>query len=128
MKELMIKYDLCAKYCNVQSSPGACYNYHLKKCKGVCCDKEDITVYNERVQQALNSVYSTSETKIILDEGREFNERSVVLIENGIYKGFGYFSSEIEITSPEEAKEYIEPYKHTGDVQRILNMWQHQQQ
>lgn len=128
MKELIIKFDLCAKYCNVQSSPGACYNYHLKKCKGVCCDKEDITVYNERVQQALASVYSSSETKIIVDEGRAFNERSVVLIENGIYKGFGYFTADIEINTPDEAKKFIEPYKHTGDVQRILNMWQHQEQ
>jgi hypothetical protein len=42
------------------------------------------------------------------------------LIENGVYKGFGYFPSTQNIDSPEKAREIIQPFKHNPDVQRIL--------
>jgi DNA polymerase-3 subunit epsilon len=122
--QLIRQFTLCPKYCNIHASAGACFDYGIKKCNGVCCGEESAAVYNARVADALDSVLRSHETKIIIDEGRSFNERSVVLIENGIYKGFGYFDSSAEVISPEQAKEIIQPYRHTADIQRILNSFQ----
>ena len=66
----------------------------------------------------------SADTRLIIDEGREFNEKSVVLIENGIYRGFGYFDSAMEIDSVEKAQSIIQPYKHNADIQRILSGWE----
>ncbi len=124
MHAFIEQYELCPKYCGMQSSLGACFDYQVKKCKGVCNGAEDIESYNKRVAVALGSFDESRETKLIVDEGREWNEKSVVLIEQGIYQGFGYFESTIKIDSIEKAKEIIRPLKHNADIQRILNAWE----
>jgi DNA polymerase-3 subunit epsilon len=123
MFSLVSEFELCPKYCGIQSSAAACFDYQLKKCKGVCAGAEEIAAYNKRVQLALAGLAHSSETKMIIDHGREWNEKSVVLIENGIYKGFGYFDASTELHTPAEAKNIIQPFKHNDDIQRILNGW-----
>jgi len=114
-------YQLCPKYCGMQSAAGACFDYQVKKCKGICAEAESIEQYNERVEAALANFKTSLETKIIIDEGRTWNEKSIILIEKGIYKGFGYIDANLKIETPEMAKSVITPFKHTPDVQRILN-------
>lgn len=121
MSEFISAFNLCPKYCGIQTTNGPCFDFQIKKCNGVCADQEDIDAYNARVKKALNSLNNSLETKMIIDEGRTWNEKSVVLIEKGIYKGFGYFNAAIQLNDPEEAKNFIQPYKHNADVQRILN-------
>jgi DNA polymerase-3 subunit epsilon len=115
------KYQLCPKYCGMQSANGACFDYHVKKCKGICLGEEPVDQYNERVSLALENFKHSLETKMIIDEGRTWNEKSLILIEKGIYKGFGYFDASTNIENTETAKTIITPFKHTPDVQRILN-------
>jgi len=114
------EFELCPKYCGVQTSQGGCFDYQMKKCKGVCAGEEEVEQYNLRVNKGLQQFEATLDTKIIVDQGREENEQSLVLIENGIYQGFGYFPRAITVDSLEEAKKIIEPYRHNADIQRIL--------
>ncbi len=120
LKLLADEFELCARYTGLQSTQGACYNFHLKKCRGVCVGMEDIQNYNERVEVALRSIVN-SDSKIIIDEGRTIDERSIILIEEGFYKGFGYVKVGEEPDSIEKAKEIITPLRHSGDVNRILS-------
>jgi DNA polymerase-3 subunit epsilon len=115
------KYQLCPKYCGMQTSNGACFDYQVKKCKGVCAGTETVDQYNKRVARALKNFNSALETKMIIDEGRTWNEKSLILIEKGVYKGFGYFNANISIENTETAKTIITPFKHTPDIQRILS-------
>lgn len=114
-------FNLCPKYCGMQTTNGPCFDYQIKKCNGICAGVEDIDEYNQRVGTALKNLANSLETKMIVDEGRTWNEKSVVLIEKGIYKGFGYFDASVELADTEQAKDFIQPYKHNADVQRILN-------
>jgi DNA polymerase III subunit epsilon len=123
MFRVISEFELCPKYCGIQSSTGACFDYHLKKCKGICAGVESVETYNHRVQLALDNFQNSLETKMIIDEGRSWDEKSVVLIEKGIYKGFGYFDAGLEVDNTEKAKNIITPFKHTADIQRILNGW-----
>ncbi|MBK7572904.1 MAG: hypothetical protein IPI10_15290 [Bacteroidetes bacterium] len=59
--------------------------------------------------------------KIIIDEGRTLGEKSVILIEEGFYKGFGYVNIGDEPETIEAAKAVITPFRHSGDVNRILS-------
>jgi DNA polymerase-3 subunit epsilon len=128
MSALIEKFKLCPKYCGLQSANGACFHYQVKKCKGVCVGHEQVSKYNKRVLKALHSVENSAETKMIIDQGRAFNEKSVVVIEKGIYKGFGYFDAAVKMETIEQAKEIISPFKHTADVQKILNLASRQAQ
>jgi DNA polymerase-3 subunit epsilon len=103
----------------LQSTQGACYNFHLKKCKGICTGQEEVELYNNRVEAALKSV-TENESKIIIDDGRTIDEKSVILIEEGFYKGFGYVKVGEEPLTIEMAKNVITPLRHSGDVNRIL--------
>src|SRR5205814_638082 len=53
MFSLMEKYELCPKYCGMQTSSHACFDYQVKKCRGVCAGKESMKEYNKRVKRAL---------------------------------------------------------------------------
>lgn len=114
------EFELCPKCCGIQTSPGACFDFQMHKCRGVCVGKEDVETYNLRVAEALKQFSGALETKFIVDKGRTHGEKSLVLIENGAYKGFGYFDPEMSYSSLEEAKEIIQPYSENADVQRIL--------
>jgi len=121
MFRMIEEFELCPKYCGMQTSPGACFDYQVKKCKGVCASEEKVEQYNRRVNNALKSIRKESETKLIIGRGRSISEKSVVLIENGNYKGFGFFDDKQNVTTIEHARTIIQPFRHTGDVQRILN-------
>ncbi|MEW6468141.1 MAG: exonuclease domain-containing protein [Bacteroidota bacterium] len=117
------EFGLCAKCCGVQNTPHACFDYQIKKCRGVCAGKEEIDAYNERVREGLEQFEGTQETRIIVDKGRNRDEKSVILIEKGVYLGFGYFDSSMSFSSVEEAREIIKPYQHNADVKRILSAY-----
>ncbi|HYV55373.1 MAG TPA: exonuclease domain-containing protein [Chitinophagaceae bacterium] len=121
MFRIIDEFELCPKYCGMQTSHGACFDYQVKKCRGVCAGSESVKQYNKRVARALKSLQSSLESRVIIDEGRTWNEKSVVVIENGIYKGFGYYDANEKVDSVEAARPFITPFRHTADVQRILN-------
>ncbi len=123
VNNMVHEFELCPKYCGVQTGAGCCFDYRMGKCKGVCADIESVEIYNLRVEKAIESINKNLQTKIIVDEGREYDEKSIVLIEQGVYKGFGYFPADMRIDNAEMARDIIQPFKHNPDVQRILNRW-----
>ena len=57
----------------------------------------------------------------IIDKGRETDERSIVLIEEGIYRGYGYVHLEELNNHPDELKESIKPLKHHPEIVKIIH-------
>jgi DNA polymerase-3 subunit epsilon len=121
MFSLIEKFELCPRYCGMQTAAGACFDFQVKKCKGVCAGRETVARYNKRVRRAIESLQGGTETRLIVDEGRSFNEKSVVVVEKGMYRGFGYFDAGRPVETLEEALKIIRPAKHTSDTQRILS-------
>ena len=55
--EILCKeFELCPKYCHLQTNVSSCFHYQLKDCKGICCDKESVETYNLRLKEAIQSV------------------------------------------------------------------------
>ena len=123
LEQLCEEFELCPKYCHLQSNVSACFHFQLKKCKGVCQDKESISSYNARVIEAIEFASMENETYTISQKGRSEEEKGFVLVEKGIYKGYGYADKNTEFTSLEEYKTVLVAQKDNRDIQRILKSW-----
>ena len=123
LEKICEEFELCPKYCHLQTNVSACFHYHIKKCKGICTEKESIATYNKRVQAAINSFGLQSENLVIKEKGRTDHEIGFALIIDGVYKGFGYLDKDIQLENPDEYLFYVEPQKDNRDVQRILRYY-----
>ncbi len=123
IEKLCETFELCPKYCHLQSTVSTCFHYQIKQCKGICEQKEAVEAYNKRVQKAIASVQYQSESFVIHQKGRNPKEKAFVLVVNNIYRGFGYLPKNTEITSLETYTEAIQPMKDTRDSKRILNSY-----
>jgi DNA polymerase III subunit epsilon len=89
----------------------------LKQCKGVCAGEEAVLLYNERVLEAIESIGALRGHLIVLLEGRKENEYGYVLIESGLYKGYGFAIGEPNIETMASGLVHQED---NSDIQRIL--------
>ena len=122
--KLAKRHGLCYRFCGLDNSKGACFQYHLKFCKGACIDEEPSTEYNKRVAAALRQHQYRHPTYLLISEGRVIGEKSGVLIENGEYKGYAYFDETDEEISIEMIRENLEPRNENADIRRIINAYQ----
>ena len=122
VEKLCDEFELCPKYCHLQTNVTSCFHYQLKKCKGVCREEESAKDYNERVLQAIKSTGIGAKNLIIKETGRSENEIGFALVLDGIYQGFGYvdkLQSE-QLINPEDYQFFVQPQNDNRDVQRIL--------
>lgn len=122
LEYLCKEFELCPKYCHLQTNVSSCFHYQIKECKGICCDEETVESYNVRVQEAIKSVGIGAENMVIKEQGRTENEIGFALILDGIYKGFGFVERQqsVLLENPEDYQFFVEPQKDNRDIQRIL--------
>lgn len=112
--------SLCPKYCHLQLIQGPCNHYKAKNCDGICKSEEPVEAYNKKVEQAIAFINTPEELEIIEQKGRHPNEKAVIVLENGVYKGFGFIDLNVQISVKEDLLAYITPQKNTVEVQRII--------
>lgn len=117
------QYELCQKLNGLYRSKEACFSYGLNQCNGACIQKEAPETYNQRVQEFINKNIYQSSDLIIVDKGRYLEERSCILIENGAFKGIGYFDLNFQIQNPEVLKSIIRPMQDNRDAQHIIQSY-----
>lgn len=118
--------ELCLRYCGLTGEEAICFNHQIKKCNGICAEQEDIEVYNKRAQAILNEYLFKQKNFVIVDKGRNAGEYSVVLVEDSHYKGFGYYDSFEQISSPEEFKGFIKAATYYPDADNLIRQVLHQ--
>ena len=116
-------FELCPKYCHLQTNVNACFHYQLQQCKGICTGKEAVESYNKRVYEAIKSLGLQTENLVIKESGRNNKEIGFALILNGIYQGFGYVDKNQDMKEPNDYLPYVKPQKDNRDVQRILKSY-----
>ena len=60
---------------------------------------------------------------LIIDKGRDIDERSVILIENGQYKGYGFYNLNYQINNPDVLRTIITPMGNNRDAQHIIQSY-----
>lgn len=123
MANIIEKYSLCQRLTGLHTTTGACFNYTIKQCNGACVEKESAKQYNERAQEFIDANSYINENMLIIDKGRDVDERSVILIKNGVFKGFGFYSLNHQINNPEILKSIILPVNNNKDSQHIIQSY-----
>ena len=60
---------------------------------------------------------------IIIDKGREVDERSAILIENGAFKGYGFYDLNHQINNIDILKSIITPMDNNRYTQHIIQSY-----
>ncbi|WP_271392751.1 exonuclease domain-containing protein [Aequorivita sinensis] len=117
------EYNLCQKLNGLYDSKNQCFNYTIKECYGACISKEPAEEYNARVKAFLEKKSFENQNMLIIDRGRDVEERAVVLIEGGKYKGYGFYNLNHQINNPEILKTIINPMQNNRDAQHIIQSY-----
>ena len=117
------KYNLCQKINGLYSTKNACFQYKIKECNGACIEEEKAEPYNERVKEFIDESSFENNNMIILDKGRSFEERSAVLIENGIYKGYCFYELNYQISNIDILKNILIPMQNNRDTKTIIQSY-----
>lgn len=94
---------------------------------------ESVKDYNARVQSFLDKYLHKQQTQLLIDKGREVGEHSVIFLKNGIYKGYGFYTLNHQITkssilekilvvseNDRYARHIIDDYLMESNVQKTL--------
>ena len=114
------KYNLCQKINGIYDTKKSCFQYSIKQCNGACIDKENPLEYNERINQFIKNNSFENNNMIVIDKGRYHDERSAILIENGVYKGYCYYDLNYQINNIEILKNLITPMQSNRDTLSII--------
>ncbi len=124
LRKLIREFNLCPKLCFLQIDDEKCEGVKEKYCFGACEQKESIKNYNERVQNAIESLKNRLPSFTLIGEGRTRNEQSCILIERGKFYGMGYLPADCDaIVELTQLKNYLTPYPE-NDYMRGL-VYQH---
>ena len=122
MKAMIRKFELCPKFCAVQKNPALCSEGNVV-CKGACCGNESAFDYNLRVNEAINSLKDSLATFAIVDDGRSFDEKSCILMENGKFYGMGFLNEKISSESISFLKDKITPYPANDYIRNLIHTY-----
>ncbi len=116
-------FELCPKLYGMEQGPGRCFHHQLHICRGACVASEAPEAYNERVAQALSALsYGRDrlDSFLIVGQGRHDEERSVVLVVQGAYRGHHYIDETAIPSNPWEVAASVPRRPELPDVQRII--------
>ncbi|RIV46872.1 exonuclease domain-containing protein [Flagellimonas pelagia] len=124
LEEICKTFSLCPRYCHLQQTNAACSHHEINTCEGICKEEEPVEHYNEKVQEAISHMkLLASEVKIIKEKGRDENESAVILIADGMYKGYGFIDNDSDISYMEDIEAFITPQKNTIETESILGAY-----
>lgn len=123
LKYIVEHHQFCLKYCDLEKGGNSCFYYQIKKCHGVCCDKESNAEYNKRVLKFIMAVQPKKLNESLFTSGRNNKEIGFVFIENGVYKGFGYFLKNSRTKDNKHLKKNLIRQNDNRDARRIIRSY-----
>ncbi|GGK15662.1 exonuclease [Yeosuana aromativorans] len=120
MTKTVEEYNLCQKLTGIYKTKSSCFKYDIKECHGACIGEETPELYNKRVESFINKNSYKNKNMVIIDKGREIDERSAIYIENGVFKGVGFFNLNYQINNIDVLESIITPMQNNRDTQHII--------
>lgn len=117
------EYNLCQKLTGLHLANGNCFNYSIKQCFGACIEQETPNNYNKRIIKIIVKNSFENQSMVIIDRGRSIDERSAILVENGMYKGYGFYNLNYQINNSEVLSSIITKMDHNKDTQHIIQSY-----
>ncbi len=117
------KFRLCQKLTGLYKTNTNCFSYGIDDCDGACIQEESKETYNTRVQQLITKYSYDNKNMVITDRGREVDERSAILIEDGVFKGLGYYNLNYQINTIKVLESIITPMEDNRDSKHIIQSY-----
>ncbi len=117
------EYNLCQKLMGLDNGKNNCFNYTIKQCLGACINNESPEEYNIRAQKLIFNSSFQSQDMVIIDRGRDIDEQSIILVEEGKFRGIGYFNLNHQIQNIDILRTIITPMTHNRDAQHIIQSY-----
>lgn len=114
LRSLASKFEIDHRYC---------IHTTFEK-KGISARKEnppDQELHNNTIEAAIDYLNQNQLSFVIVDKGRTSDENCYIWVENGQFYGMGYVSLDITITSLNEVKEHLTPYKSNYYMMQLIN-------
>ncbi len=123
LETLCEKFELCPKYCGLQTGVKSCDHYKIKTCSGACRDEIEVPEYNERVSRALDYIGQFENSCLLVEKGRTATEKSFIYLHQGKFAGYGFIDSSQEFTHPEDYRNFLIPQKNSVYTERIISRY-----
>jgi DNA polymerase-3 subunit epsilon len=114
------QYHLCQKLTGVYPTKTHCFQYTTNECDGACVGKVSAEEYNQRVQEFIDKNLFENKTMILIDKGRSISERSAILIEKGILKGYAFYDLNYQINTIEILRNILIPMQSNRDTKNAI--------
>jgi DNA polymerase-3 subunit epsilon len=116
-------YKLCQKLTGLYETKTHCFQHTINECDGACVGKISALEYNERVQAFIEKNLFDNKTLAILDRGRTVSERSIILVEKGVYKGYAFYDLNYQINTIEILRNIIVPMQSNRDTRNSIQSY-----
>lgn len=120
LRLLIKEHLLCEKLCFIQKNRIACTHHEEGKCSGACVGKESAAAYNVRVKYAIEYLKTILPTFAVMGEGRNEDEKSCLLVEQGKFFGMGYISQHTDVDGAEMLKSVLQPYPSDDYILNLI--------
>lgn len=119
---LIYQYELCENIQNnIPCFTKPCSRMQLSLCRGACVGKESIEDYTERFNQMhAHTKKFFTKNMILSDLGRNKEELSIIVIENGFCRYLGYIDNQYSIQNIEDLKDQLVPYQGNIESNGII--------
>ncbi|HEY4617206.1 MAG TPA: exonuclease domain-containing protein [Flavobacterium sp.] len=118
--QITSEFNLCQKLTGLSQSKTNCPQHTNNECDGACVGKISVSEYNQRVQVFIDKNSFDNTNIVIIDKGRNINERSAVLVENGIYKGYTFYDLNYQVHNIAILKNIIIPMQSNRDTRNMI--------
>ncbi|WP_179354085.1 exonuclease domain-containing protein [Winogradskyella vidalii] len=123
MFKMVENFNLCQKLTGLYNTKTSCFKYDVKECQGACINEENPEEYNKRVQSVIEKYSYENKNMLIVDKGRAIGEKSAFLIENGVFKGMGFFDLNHQINNKAILASLITPMENDRDTKHIIQSY-----
>jgi DNA polymerase-3 subunit epsilon len=123
LHRITAEYELCEKLNGLSLSETVCFKNEIDECRGACVGREPIKSYNDRALKIIDKYSFESKNMLLIDRGRTIEERSVLIIKDGRFKGLGHFDLNYQISQTEVLDHLISPMQHNRDTQHIIQSY-----
>ncbi len=117
------EFQLCARLNQLDKVEMVCSLTSEHSCQGACFIEEESQLYNERVEKAFASYALKDRSIALIDKGRTIDEKSVILIENGAYKGYGFVKLNHQLNNIAILRTLINPHSDSKVMKQLIQTY-----
>ena len=123
LHEISLEFELCDKINGTSEAKTNCGKYEDGKCYGACIDKENVDAYNARIHKAIEKNSINNKNIVIVDKGRDIGEYCAILIQNGQFKGLGFYDLNHQLNNIHILESLITPMKGDLNTKHIIETY-----